>query len=59
MSGQQQSSSRTSADSTDLRFRKNGKKLIEISNILENHQIIETYDPNDPKMKQDFTRLCT
>ena len=30
-----------------------------ISNIVNNHQINATYDPNNPKIKQGFTRLST
>ena len=59
MSGLQQSGSRTSADSTDSRFTNIEKTLNEISNMVKNHQINETYDPYNPKMKQDFTRFCT
>ena len=50
--GKQQSSSRTSADSTDSRFTNIEKTLNEISNLFENHQINVTYDPNNPKMKK-------
>ena len=54
-----QSSSRTSADSTDSRFTIIEKTLNVISNLVKNHQINVTYDPNNPKMKEDFTRFCT
>ena len=57
MSGFQQSSS--NSVTTDSRFTSIEKTLNEISNMVKNHQINETYDPNNPKMKQDFTRLCT
>ena len=26
--------------------------------MVNNHQINATYDPNNPEMKQDFTRFC-
>ena len=57
MSGFQQSSS--NFVTTDSRFTNIEKTLNEISNMVKNHQIIATYDPNNPKMKQDFTRFCT
>ena len=57
MSGFQQSSS--NSVTTDSRFTSIEKKLNEISNMVKNHQINATYDPNNPKMKQDFTRFCT
>ena len=57
MSGFQQSSS--NSVTTDSRFTSIEKTLNEISNMVKNHQINATYDPNNPKMKQDFTRFCT
>ena len=57
MSGFQQSSS--DSVTTDSRFTSIEKTLNEISNMVKNHQINATYDPNNPKMKQDFTRFCT
>ena len=57
MSGFQQSSS--NSVTTDSRFTSIEKTLNEISNMVKNHQINATYDPNKPKMKQDFTRFCT
>ena len=47
MSDLQQSSSRTSADSTDSRFRNIAKTLNEISNMVLPYQITATYDPNN------------
>ena len=57
MSGFQQSSS--NSVTTDSRFKNIEKTLNEISNMVKNHQINATYDPNNPKMKQDFTPFCT
>ena len=57
MSGFQQTSS--NSVTTDSRFTSIEKTLNEISNMVKNHQINATYDPNNPKMKQDFTRFCT
>ena len=57
MSGFQQSSS--NSVTTDSRFTSIEKTLNEISNMVKNHQINATYDPNNPKMKQEFTRFCT
>ena len=57
MSGFQQSSS--NSVTTDSRFTNFEKTLNEISNMVKHHQINATYDPNNPKMKQDFTRFCT
>ena len=57
MSGFQQSSS--NSVTTDSRFSSIEKTLNEISNMVKNHQINATYDPNNPKVKQDFTRFCT
>ena len=57
MSGFQQSSSNTVT--TDSRFTSIEKTFNEISNMVKNHQINATYDPNNPKMKQDFTQFCT
>ena len=57
MSGFQQSS--PNFVTTDSRFTSIGKTLNEISNMVKNHQINATYDPNNPKMKQDFTQFCT
>ena len=57
MSGFQQSSS--NSVTTDSRFTNFEKFSNEISNMVMNHQINATYDPNNPKMKQDFTRFCT
>ena len=42
----------------DARFTNIDKTLNEITNMVKNHQINATYDPNNPKMKQDFTRFC-
>ena len=55
MCGLPQSSSRTSANTTDSRFTNIEKTLSGISNLVKKHQINATYDPNTPKMKQDFT----
>ena len=55
----QQLSSRTSADSTDSRFTHIEKTLNEKSDMVRNPQIMTTYDPNNPKMNQDFTRFYT
>ena len=57
MSGFQQTSS--NSVTTDSRFTSIERTLNEISNMVKNHQINATYDPNNPKMKQDFTRFCT
>ena len=57
ISGFQQSS--FNSVTTDSRFTKIERTLNEITNMLKNHQINATYDPNNPKMKQDFTRFCT
>ena len=57
MSGFQQSSSNTVT--TDSHFTSIEKTLNEINNMVKNHQINTTYEPNNPKMKQDFTRCCT
>ena len=57
MSGFQQSIS--NSVTTDSRFTNIEKTLNEISNMLKNHQINATYDPNNPKMKQDFSRFRT
>ena len=57
MSRFQQSSSNTVT--TDSRFTSIQKTLNEISNMVKNHQINATYGPNNPKMKEDFTRFCT
>ena len=57
MSGFQQSSS--NSVTTDSRFTNIEKTLNEISNMVKNHQINATYDPNNAKKKQDFTRFCT
>ena len=57
MSSSQHSSSNsviTDSSSTNVE-----KTLNEISNLVKNHQINATYDPNNPKMKQDVTRFCT
>ena len=59
MSGLQQSSSRISANSNDARFANSEKTLNEINNIVNNDHMNATVDPNKPKRKQDFTRLCT
>ena len=48
---------RTSADSTDSRFTSIEKTLNEIINVVQKHQINATYDPNNPKTKQDVTRI--
>ena len=57
ISGFQQSSS--NSVTIDSRFTSIEKTLNEISNMVKNHQINATYDPNNPEMKQDFTRFCT
>ena len=57
MSGFQQSSS--TSVTTDSRFTNIEKTLNEMSNMVKNHQIDGTFDPNNPKMTQDFTRFCT
>ena len=57
MSGFQQSSS--NSVTTDSRFTNIEKTWSEINNMVKNHQINATYDPNNPKMKQDCTRFCT
>ena len=57
MSGFQQSSS--NSVTTDSHSTNIEKTLNEISNMVKNHQINATYDPNNPEMKQDFTRFCT
>ena len=57
MSGFQQSSS--NSVTTDSRFTNIEKNVSESSNMVKNHQINATYDPNNPKMKQGFTRFCT
>ena len=57
MSGFQQSSS--NSKTTDSHFMSIEKTLTEISKMVKNHQINATYDPNNSKMKQDFTRFCT
>ena len=57
MSGFQLSSSNSVTN--DSRFTKSEKTLNEISKMTKNHQLNATYDPNNPKMKQDFTRFCT
>ena len=57
MSGFQQSSSKFV--NTDSCFTNTEKTLNEIKNMVQNHQINATYDPNNPKMKQDFTQFCT
>ena len=57
MSGFQQSSS--NSVTTGSRFTSIEKTLNEISNMVKNHQIKATYDLNNPKLKQDFTRFCT
>ena len=57
MSNFQQSSS--NSVTTDSRFTSIEKTLTEISNMVKNHQINATYDPKNPKLKQDFTRVCT
>ena len=44
---------------TDSHFTSIEKTLNEISNMVKNHHINATYDPDNPKMKQDFTRFCT
>ena len=49
ISGFQQSSSNTVT--TDSRFKSIEKTSNEISNMVTNHQINATYDPNNPKMK--------
>ena len=54
MSGSQQSSSNSVTHFTIIE-----KTLNEISNMVKNHQINATYDPYNPKMKQDVTRFCT
>ena len=59
MSGLQQLSCPISANSTDSRFTNVEETLNEITNMVKNHQINAIYDPNNPKMKQDFTRFCT
>ena len=58
MSGLQPPSSQTSTGTMDARFTNIEKSLNEITNMVKNHQINATYDPNNPKMKQDFTRFC-
>ena len=58
MSALQQLSSRTSADSTGSRFTNFEKTLNEINNMLKNHKVKATYDPNNPKVIH-FTRFCT
>ena len=57
MSGFQQSSS--NSVNTDSRFTNIEKTLNKISNMVKNQQIKATYDPKNPKTKQDFTRFCT
>ena len=57
MSGFQQSSSNSVA--TNSRFTNIEKTLKEISNMVKIYQINATDDPNNTKMRQDFTRLCT
>ena len=57
MSGFHQSS--FNSVTTDSRFTSIEKTLNEISNMVQNHQINATYDPNNPEMKQDFTQFCT
>ena len=57
MSGFQQSSS--NSVTTDSRFTKIEKTSNKISNMVKNHQINGIYDPNNPKMKQDFIQFCT
>ena len=57
MSGFQQSSS--NFVTTDSRFTNIEKTMNGISIMVKNHQINATYDPNNHKMKQDFTRFCT
>ena len=44
---------------TDSRFTSFERTMNELSNMVKSHQINETYDPNNPKMKQDFSRFCT
>ena len=53
----QPSSSQTSTGTMDARFINVEKTLDEITNKVKN-QINATYDPNNPKNKQDFTRFC-
>ena len=57
-SGLQPSSSQTPTGTIDARFTNIEKTLNEITNIVKNHQINATYDQNNPKMKQHFTRFC-
>ena len=57
MSGFQKLSS--NSVTTDSRFTNFEKTSNKISNMAKNHQINATYDPNNPKKKQDSTRLCT
>ena len=59
ISGLKQSSSRTSADSTDSRFTNIQKPLNEINKMVKNNQINATYDPNNRKIEKDSTRFCT
>ena len=56
MSGFQKSSSISAT--TDSRFTNIEKSLKNISYMVKNRQINATYDPNSPKMKQDFSRFC-
>ena len=44
---------------TDSRLTNIEKTLNENSNMVGNHQINATYDPNNPKTKQETTRFCT
>ena len=57
MSGFQQSS--CNSVTTDSRLTNIEKTLNEISNMVKNHQINATYDPTNPRMKNDITRFCT
>ena len=43
----------------DTGFTNIERTLNEISNMVKNHQINATCDPNNPKMKQNFTLFCT
>ena len=57
MSGFQQSSS--TSVTTDSRFTSFEETMNGISNMVKNHQINATYDPNNPKTKEGFARFCT
>ena len=59
MSSLQETSSRTSVNSTDSCFTSIEKILNQLSKMVKNHQINATYDPNNPKKKQYFTLFCT